>query len=111
MTMSLAHPPTVSRRAAMLRESGLDHLMPCLTAAGVEFDVEAHARDYVLTIYTDDDAVVVVTGHGVDQYDVTRYDLPEWQDVHGEPDHEQNGLTRWAAALVAMDVRTLPRVA
>jgi len=102
---------TITRRAAQLLDSGLTTLMAILTSAGVEFDVEPHRGDRVVTVYRADDTVLVVTGYGVDSYDVTRYDLPEWQDLYGDPTHGAFGLTRWAAALVLMDVRTLPAVA
>jgi len=96
---------TITRRRAQLLDNGLAYLAPRATYAAVEFDFEDHQGDTVMTVYKADDTVLVVIGYGVENYDVARYDLPEWQNVHGEPTHRENGLTAAKTLATLTDTR------
>lgn len=88
---------TRTRRAARLDASGLDVLGNALTYAGHEYDVEPLDRqrtDFVLTVYKADDTVIVVSGSGLDQYDVERYTTTAWDALYADPFQRTNGLTR-----------------
>jgi hypothetical protein len=108
-----AHTGTVSRRTRLLSLTGLDVLGQYLGHERIEYDVELDPRDVDLavTIYRADDTVLVVRGYGIDRYDVARYDLPAWQDVHGKPTHAANGLNRWEVGFIAQELADLPAVA
>jgi len=105
MTATLTHPATVTRRTAQLLDNGLADLAPRAASDGVDFDFEPHQGDTVMTVYRADDTVLVVIGYGVGNYDVARYDLPDWQDVHGEPTHRENGLTTAKTLATLTDTR------
>lgn len=104
---------TRSRRAHLLALTGLDVLGMILSFGGHDYDVELvdRGRDVALTLYKADDTVIAVRGYGIDQYDVSRFDLPAWQDVHGEPTHTENGLKRADVLAILDETRELPRIA